>query len=1211
MGPLLYDPRHMARSSDAPGEAEPFRGDHERYELGERLAQGGMGVIYAAHDRVAMREVVYKQLLLDDPESRASRTVLFRREYDALARLPHPNIVEVYDYGEASGTPYYVMEHLGGADLAHAAPLPPQEACRIARDVASALALIHTRRLVHRDVSPNNVRLTHDGTAKLIDFGALTPFGCPEQLVGTPGFIAPESFSHASLDQRSDLYALGALLYWALTCRTPYGPLSLAELQEAVAEPPLPPSAYVDIPPELDRLVLALLSKDPHGRPTDASYVIERLTSIALLPPEADEPRVARSYLAHPPLSGRRAAIDAMRAAIEEARNARGRVVLIEGEAGLGRSAALAAAAQHAQLEGMLVLRARGDGSGESFRTARSLLDAARALRPDLAARAIPSVLSERRKTETAVGQAGRHAALVDAACTTLLALSAHCPLVLVVDDLHLADEPSRALLAALALDVHEQRMTLLISSLRDAATRDSPDDVLLASVAKRIFLGLLDKAEVGTLVRALFGDVPNALKVAHWLHEQSGGHPATTLDLLRLAMERRLIRYTLGTFTLPFDLGQEIGHDALDDLVFSRLGGLHSKLAKVAVALSLHRDWLIPEELSAAIGWSTRDVQLALDELVTRGVVARSERGYQFLGSTLRDALLRSIPEEDRRALHAGLAGALLRSAVREPSLVYDAALHLLRAGNDEAALKLLVGRAHSDLDIQEAIAHAELLELAVASALRRGRPKEQCLSLLLPLARTGFHGNAQRHAAYIDTTLTWMSDVCGMTLAKRLTRLVGPRLALVFGLTYAALRRLFRSKRDRLGTLSYMLASFVLLACDSTALACAACDARACRRFTAWLDPLAVLPKKTAGWILREFCLATCELAAGQPDRCAARYQQLVPRLLEPIEGMEEFARKSVYLGTINGRGLAEAALGDKVALELADKLDADAFYASFAEGIRFEYHAVRGDRETAAACRARAEQLALHGGISWTASSSLAQVTAFAATLTEDAIALVHVCSEFDRLAVLAPALRAYKRICEGWLEHMRGHSERALALFEEVIDTDEADGLIFALMNRTLYAAVLNALGLHERAQAVCEAMAQGARHRGERSLTMRGTMRQLAIAHAGQGRIDQARALAAQQLIEALPLDNPLELGACHRDQARIALIAGDKAAFDVHFGEMDRCFGRTRNPSLRRQCDTLLAEAERRGLRVPVSRTSRRPPQALDEETFVEVTRKK
>src|SRR5262245_8004194 len=158
-----------------------------RYHLLGQLGRGGMGSVHRARDEASGHIVAFKQLSSSlAGNKRKTVEALFEREYHTLVRLKHPRIIEVFDYGFTGDGPYYTMELLDGQDLQQLSPLPYREACRHLRDVASSLALIHAHRLVHRDISPRNVRLTPDGRAKLIDFGALTAFGPASDVVGTP-----------------------------------------------------------------------------------------------------------------------------------------------------------------------------------------------------------------------------------------------------------------------------------------------------------------------------------------------------------------------------------------------------------------------------------------------------------------------------------------------------------------------------------------------------------------------------------------------------------------------------------------------------------------------------------------------------------------------------------------------------------------------------------------------------------------------------------------------------------------------------------------------------------------------------------------------------------------------------------------------------------------------------------------------------------------
>ena len=246
-----------------------------RYEIEAKLAKGGMGSVYRVRDLTSGETLALKRV-----QSRArTASALFEREYQTLQSLKHPRIIEVYEYGVEAEGAYYTMELLLGSDLHELAPVPYATACAYLRDIASSLALLHARRLLHRDLSPRNVRVTKDGRCKLIDFGALMSFGVASDLVGTAPCVPPEAIRGAPLDQRSDLYSLGATAYYLLTGRHAYAATSFQDLGRLWQRPPFAPSVLASsIPPALDELVLSLLRQDPLARPASAAEVIDRLT---------------------------------------------------------------------------------------------------------------------------------------------------------------------------------------------------------------------------------------------------------------------------------------------------------------------------------------------------------------------------------------------------------------------------------------------------------------------------------------------------------------------------------------------------------------------------------------------------------------------------------------------------------------------------------------------------------------------------------------------------------------------------------------------------------------------------------------------------------------------------------------------------------------------------------------------------------------------
>jgi len=245
-----------------------------------------MAIVYRVIDESTGRALALKRLSVVD-DGRKGYGALFEREFHTLAQLSHPSVIEVYDYGLDGGVPYYTMELLDGGDLRERSPIPWKQACELIHDVCSSLALLHSRRLLHRDVGPRNIRCTQDGRAKLIDFGAMVPMGPCGQVVGTPPFVPPEAVYRAALDGRTDLYALGATLYYALTKRMAYPARELAQLARVWAnKPPLPSTYAHEVPPALDALVMSLISLEPAVRPASAFEVMQKLAAIAASAPK-------------------------------------------------------------------------------------------------------------------------------------------------------------------------------------------------------------------------------------------------------------------------------------------------------------------------------------------------------------------------------------------------------------------------------------------------------------------------------------------------------------------------------------------------------------------------------------------------------------------------------------------------------------------------------------------------------------------------------------------------------------------------------------------------------------------------------------------------------------------------------------------------------------------------------------------------------------
>ena len=261
-----------------------------RYRIMRKLGSGGMADVYLAEDEELGRRVAIK--ILNDKYAPDEQFVeRFRREAKNAAGLSHPNIVSIYDRGEAEGTYYIAMEYLDGRSLKELVvargPLPIPDAISATRQVLAALRFAHRKGVVHRDIKPHNVMADADGRLKVTDFGIaragvsqMTEAG---SIIGTAQYLSPEQARGAPVDQRSDLYSMGVVLYEMLTGQVPFTGESPVEIaMKHLSDTPRPPSLMrPDIPPDLDMVVLRALAKNPEDRFQTAEEMDAELERVA------------------------------------------------------------------------------------------------------------------------------------------------------------------------------------------------------------------------------------------------------------------------------------------------------------------------------------------------------------------------------------------------------------------------------------------------------------------------------------------------------------------------------------------------------------------------------------------------------------------------------------------------------------------------------------------------------------------------------------------------------------------------------------------------------------------------------------------------------------------------------------------------------------------------------------------------------------------
>lgn len=564
----------------------------ERYLVHGLLGRGGMSEVYRVSDTTGASDCALKLLSQSTTEPEHTAVLaLFEREYQTLRELDHPRVIRVHDFGVTPRGAYYTMEMLDGGSLTDCAPLPWRTACSLIHDVCSSLSLLHVRRLVHRDVSPQNVRRTMEGRAKLIDFGAMATMGPSSQVIGTPTFTAPEVVHRLPLDARTDLFSLGATFYFVLTGRLAYPARSFSQLNDAWSRKPPPPSAFAsDIPHQLDALVMSMLSLEAALRPRHASEVMLQLAT--LLGTSDDEVAdVSRAYLSTPSLTGRNDLMQWFRRRIARAPLRGGSSLVIEGGIGMGRTRALEACVTLAQTQGCIVVRASGSAlDARPFATAQRLteqlagqlpvtcLEVARASR-------IAELLFE---PPAAMGTAlpaplrvcGFDAGIVDRgtmqeALSKLFFEVARSRVVLIaVDDLERVDEPTQAWLATLAVRARKHKI-LVVFSMLSAGGNQQPASRVIARRSSHYALAPLSHVESEALLMSAFGDVPHVAMVAARIYNIAQGSPSATMALARHLIANASVSYRGGTWVMPARLSIHDLPRSVDEALTTRANAM------------------------------------------------------------------------------------------------------------------------------------------------------------------------------------------------------------------------------------------------------------------------------------------------------------------------------------------------------------------------------------------------------------------------------------------------------------------------------------------------------------------------------------------------------------------------------------------------------------------------------------------------------------
>ena len=742
------------------------------YEVQALVGAGGMGEVYRSRD-VRLNRTVAIKILIDRERPDAGSAERFYREARAVSALNHPNICTIYDIGEVEGLPYLVLEFLDGStlrDRLREGPLPLEEVLHAAVQIADALEAAHGHRIVHRDITSANIFMTSRGQVKVLDFGiaklieaehgsadgyltTVSPqlLTAPGAAVGTASYMSPEQARGERLDGRSDLFSFGVVLYEMATGKLPFqGDTAPVVFDAILNRVPVPVRRLrADLPPALEATIELALEKDRSARIQSATEFRARLQAIQ----QSTADRTAFRAAADPggrrrtSFVGRESEQSDIRHFLDLAIAGRGGLVLIGGEPGIGKTRLVEEISADARGRGVVVLTGHCyDMQGmQPYLPFVEVLEAGvRSIEPGALLTALGDAAPEAAKLmpqlrhtfpdiapaiELPLEQERRY--LLNSLRDFFVRAAQWRPLVVVVEDLHWADEGSLLLLGHLAQRLAELPLLMLATYREEELSTNQSlahalGDLLRGRLAHDLRLPRLPASDVAAMLRAQgSGDPPPGL--LRLIHAETEGNPLFVEEVFRQLSEERKVFDAEGRWRTDVTISEvEVPRSVrlLIERRLQRLGEPCRRALATAAVIGRNFDYHL---LAAVSDLGDEGLLDAIEEAershLVEAIPASSDARYTFTHELIRHTLLGTLAFARRQRIHGRIADTMERLlGDRAGEQAGHVAHHLQQAGGFAEPAKTLRYLTLAGERALAAAAFEEALRLFDAALARLG---------------------------------------------------------------------------------------------------------------------------------------------------------------------------------------------------------------------------------------------------------------------------------------------------------------------------------------------------------------------------------------------------------------------------------------------------------------------------------------------------------
>lgn len=724
----------------------------EKYRIIEFLGEGGTSFVYKAKDLQKGSFVALKVMKEKVTTSYIDDIIRFKREIDIVSKLNHPNIIRVFDAGEYNNTPFLVTELLKGESLNEYLKknkeLKIETIMLIMKQLTQALVYIHGKSIIHRDLKPGNIFLENteeEVNVKLLDFGVshvmeLEGMGREDEVVGTFGYMSPEATGmlNRRIDERSDLYSLGVIFYTLLSGEPPFKGENINKIlhQQLAYQPPELYKLRSNVSHAINNVVMKLIEKDPDLRYQSAQGLIYDINEIIRgnesFTPGINDSKIKLSYNTR--IVGRDKEIDIMKKLFQMASQGSGRVLLIGGEAGIGKSALMDEISRYIYENNGVILKARcvEQQNKTPYHLFRILLDQYINYIEKMDAGAFenevkrlnriagdfgeiyvdlnPSIgkyLNNIKKVMTLEPER-ENRRLVMALAELLLKLpDDRRVMVYFLDDLHWADKASLNLINEILRGIDSEKL-LIVGTYRNNEIGPEHEITALKAEAESASLPLeeigissLDMEKLKSLISGLLGEKEeNIEELAAFIFNRTGGNPLFSINLLRELVEKGAVKRNNGLWELDSDIIQRIPISGnILELILGRVDKLEKdKLEVICKAAVIGREVEI-SLLNKLAGIELIELIRLIDYFIELQLVERTnDKGkIIFVHDRIREVFYKKLGHNERKRIHLKLAEVIEEQACEQmdDSILFRLVNHYIEAEEDEKILKYVIPAA------------------------------------------------------------------------------------------------------------------------------------------------------------------------------------------------------------------------------------------------------------------------------------------------------------------------------------------------------------------------------------------------------------------------------------------------------------------------------------------------------------------------------------